>query len=247
MSGEKSVLVTGSSGGVGQAIARRMVEQGNVLGLDIADPPVGSPWDHVECDLADAASVARVAGLLDADLSSIIHVAADQPLLDATAIDEVAWNRAWAVNVMSLQRIVAAVLSNARTPRLERVVAIGSVHSSATSKSIAPYSVTKAALRAYVRALSIDATMCRDFAAIYVELGATNSAKLAEGMVRRPHPEGSLRRLMAALPVGRLIEPHDVAELVEWLVQPAAIHMSGSSIAFAGGALELLATEVGNE
>jgi len=240
-----SLVVTGSLGGIGRAVCALLVDEGwNVIGLDIEAVVEDCSWDQRVCDLASPASLAEAVQKLPSDVGAIVHLAAVQPLLRAQEIGPDEWQRAWSVNVAALQYLVASNFDGLVSNAPSRVIAVGSVHASQTSSGMAPYSVTKAALAAYVRALSIDGAQC-GLTAIGVELGATRSPKLDQGLARSESPETALAKLEGALPTRRLIEPVEVAELVDWLLSSSARHMTGSSVPFGGGVEVLLATEVG--
>lgn len=238
-----SLVVTGSAGGIGRAVCALLVDEGwNVIGLDLEVVDEDCSWDQWVCDLADPASLAKTVQELPSDIGAIVHVAAAQPLLRAQAIDSVEWQRAWSVNVAALQYLVASSFDNLAANAPSRVIAIGSVHGSLTSTSMAPYSVTKAALAAYVRALAVDGAV-GGLTAVNIELGATASEKLNDGLGRWHDPEGALRHLESSLPARSLIDPKDVARLVSWLLTGEARHFTGGSVPFSGGVATMLASE----
>ncbi|MFS2166717.1 SDR family NAD(P)-dependent oxidoreductase, partial [Variovorax sp. Varisp62] len=69
-------VVTGSSGGIGRAIASRLLEEGwRVSGLDLADPTLShASFAHVAVDLCDAGAIARATGDLQ-DAQALVHAA----------------------------------------------------------------------------------------------------------------------------------------------------------------------------
>jgi NAD(P)-dependent dehydrogenase (short-subunit alcohol dehydrogenase family) len=238
-----SAVVTGASGGVGSAVAAALAEAGyRVFGLDVAEPPLNHSWEHLEIDLGDTAALNETIRLLPIDVGVIVHAAADQPLIEAQASDEEAWLRAWKVNVMSLQILVAEMFSVLSSNEPRRVITVGSVHSRHTSKRIAPYAVSKAAIQAYVRSLAIDSAPAR-VVAIDIELGAINSPKLYEGLEGTADPAAALADLIGRLPVGKLVAREDVASLTRWLLEPAADHLTGGSVELSGGIHAVLASE----
>ena len=239
-----SLVVTGSAGGIGRAVCALLDDEGwNVIGLDIEAVDEDCSWDQRVCDLADPASLAEAVQELPSDIGAIVHVAAAQPLLRAQDIDSVEWQRAWSVNVAALQYLVASSFDGLAANAPSRVIAIGSVHASQTSTGMAPYSVTKAALAAYVRALAIDGAPY-GLSAVNIELGATDSRKLDEGLARWGDPDQTRERIISILPSSRLVGTTEVAWLVSLLLDPEAVHMTGSTIDFSGGASAILATEV---
>jgi NAD(P)-dependent dehydrogenase (short-subunit alcohol dehydrogenase family) len=242
-----SAVVTGSSGGIGAAVAAALIHEGyRVIGFDLEDPAGSHSWKHVEVDLGEAEALKKAVRDLPNDTGVIVHAAAHQPIASAQSLNDEVWLRAWRVNVMSLQILVAHLFPILRENTPQRVINIGSIHGSVTSRTMAPYAVTKAAQSAYIRSLALDASTA-GVTAIDIELGATASPKLFEGLVRHRQPASVLSNLVGRLPAGRLVDPQDVACLVRWLMEPAADHLTGSSLAFSGGIRSALASEWGIE
>jgi len=240
-----TAVITGASGGVGSAIAGTLVDLGyRVIGLDLATPPPDHTWEHINIDLGDLQAVREAVRMFPGDMGIIVHSAADQPLVSAQTRDEKAWLRAWNVNLMSLQLIVAEMFPVLCSNDPRRVISVGSVHARHTSRGIAPYAVCKAALRAYVRSLALDASRS-GLVAIDIEVGATDSPKLRQGLSRRADPYLALETLVGSLPAGRLVAREDFATLIRWLLEPAADHLTGGSVELSGGIQGALASEWG--
>lgn len=239
-----SVLVTGSSGGIGTVVCNRLVDLGwNVVGCDIQPAPAGCAWTHHHCDLADLESVLAAANRLPDDLSAIIHAAAWQPQFRAQDYAPLDWQKAWSINVASLQHFVAVAFDQLCAAPAPRVLALGSVHGSHSSQQMAPYAVSKAALASYIRALAIDAASS-GLVAVNLELGATTTPKLHEGLRRWIDPEAAMSNLEAVIPTSTVIDPNEVADVLEWLLSPSARHFAGSTLPYSGGVTALLASEV---
>ncbi|MBN9551177.1 MAG: NAD(P)-dependent oxidoreductase [Alphaproteobacteria bacterium] len=67
------ILVTGSSGLLGRHVAAALAEAGHdVIGLDLAPPPVGSVWRHVSADATDLSAVSELAK----GCRALVHIAA---------------------------------------------------------------------------------------------------------------------------------------------------------------------------
>jgi NAD(P)-dependent dehydrogenase (short-subunit alcohol dehydrogenase family) len=238
-------IVTGSSGGTGTAISKALIEAGYwVWGLDQAEPSFENEYFHSELvDLSDMEQLTETLQNLPSKVGVVIHCAAEQPLVSAAGGGELAaWTKAYLVNVLALEHIVSIVKPDLESTLPHRVIAIGSVHETITSKGIAPYSVSKAALGAWIRAASLDLAGA-GIAAISVSVGAIDSPKLKEGLERFPDPENARIRLIERLPAGRLVSADDVAQLCVFLLRPEAQHFTGTSIRFDGGVSAVLATE----
>lgn len=74
------VVVTGSSGLIGEAVVRRLNSRYEVVGLDVVAPPADSPVDYVKFDITDDESVKTALDYVTArygeKIASVIHLAA---------------------------------------------------------------------------------------------------------------------------------------------------------------------------
>lgn len=245
MSDSVIVVVTGSSGDVGTAICRSMLDDGYaVLGLDIAPPLFEEPlFTHCHTDLAVTTEIDAALDKAESRVGAVIHCAALQPHVSAGhGADLSLWAQAYAVNVLSLEHIVSRLRSDLSSTAPHRVIAIGSVHQHVTSRDIAPYSVSKAALAGWVRAAALDLES-EGIVTIGVSCGAINSRKLQEGLTRFDRPAEALAKLVSKVPLGQLIQPSELSHLTRFLLTAEAAHFVGSNLVFDGGITAVLASE----
>lgn len=242
----QKVLVTGSSGGLGSQIVKTLTGMGfAVIGLDRAKPaeePEG--LEFFECDLRSEESISKVLSKRNTrGIGAIIHCAAEQPQVGAGAGgSRESWLDAYRVNVLSLERLTSQLAEEIEGNEPKRIIAIGSVHEKATSTNMAPYSVSKAALAAWVRAAAID-LQAKDISVIGLSVGAMDGPKLQQGLQRFANPDEKFASLVSRLPAGRVVSPKDVADLCVKLFDPSMRHFTGSNLTFEGGATALLSTE----
>lgn len=242
----RKVLVTGSSGGLGSEIVRTLTAMGfEVIGLDRARPAeIAEGMEFFQCDLRSEESISKVlAERKTMGIGSIIHCAAEQPLVGAgSGGPRESWLDAYRVNVLSLDFLTSELVEELENNEPRRIIAIGSVHEKATSTNMAPYSVSKAALAAWVRAAAID-LQAKDISVMGLSVGAMDGPKLREGLQRFSNPDEKYANLVSRLPAGRVVSASDVADLCVKLFDPSMRHFTGSNLTFEGGATALLSTE----
>lgn len=241
-------IVTGSSGGIGAAVCRLLHQDGwSVSGLDLAAPADLPLWDHVPVDLSGpgaAADAVKAARKRHGPVAVLVHCAAVQTLGGAGTVPADAWQRTFQVNVVTLDELTGACREDLIAAQ-GAIVAISSVHASATTPGIAAYATSKAALNGWVRAAALDLAPAVRVNAI--QPGAVRTNMLVEGLARNAASrdlEEELNIVRKKIPLQFVAEPHHIAELVVELVNPKVNrYMTGSILSLDGGALIHLSTE----
>ena len=218
-------VVTGSSSGIGEAIARRLLASGwRVTGLDRAPPVVAAPaFEAIGVDLADEIARARAIEALD-DVTAIVHAAGFMRAAALGLLDEAEGEALWRLHVGC-----ASALANALAPRLPeggRIVLIGSLSSRGVGGR-SQYAATKAALVALARSWAAE-MLPRRITANVISPATTATAMLSDPARSAVAP--------VVPPIGRLIRPEEVAALTAFLLSEEAAAITGQEIFICGGA-----------
>ncbi|MDD7971034.1 SDR family NAD(P)-dependent oxidoreductase [Roseinatronobacter alkalisoli] len=221
----KRALVTGTSSGIGHAIARDLLADGwHVTGLARRGPSFDSAaYSHVPVDLANAdATQAAIAELPVPD--ALIHAAG---LLRVGALADM--DRADGARMWRLHVDCSAQLLQHFGPRMAnggRVVLLGS-RVSTGAKEKALYAASKAALDGLARSVAAELAP-QGVTVNIVAPAATDTPMLADPARASFSP--------ALPPMGRLIDPTEVSGTVLFLLSPAAASMTGQRLVICAGA-----------
>lgn len=220
-----TALVTGASSGIGLAITQRLLAGGwRVIGVSRRLPPVDSAaFTHLPLDLADFTAREALPARID-DLGAIVHAAG---LLRPAPIgepDPTGAAEMWRLHVEAAGWLVdrlAGTLSDGG-----RIVLVGS-RLAAGSPRRAQYAATKAAMVGLARSWAAE-LLSRRITVNVVAPGATRTPMLLD-----PSRGGVAPRTP---PMGRFIEPSEVAAAVAFLLAPDAAMITGQQLVICGGA-----------
>lgn len=232
-------LVTGGSSGIGRAITNRLVEAGaTVAVLDLTPFPDAGPnvfW--VEADVTNDASVRaataeaiRRLGGLDV-LANNVGIGIIGRIQDN---DDVEWQRAFDVNVMSIVRVTRAVVDALRSSDAAAIVNLSSIAATTGIPDRAAYSATKGAVQALTYAMATD-LMPDGVRVNSVNPGTVDTPFVQANLAKAADPEAELRSLQARQPHGRLVAPAEVADAVAYLLSPRSGSTSGTALAVDAG------------
>lgn len=240
-------VVTGSSRGIGRAIAGKLAasgwslalthyEDGEAAGRTLEDLRQGGA--RVECFEADLAQKPEVSDLfsrIESALGSpdiLVNNAGITPKVPFLEAGPEIWNRTLATNLLGpaycAQEVIPGMLDRGKG----RIVNIASVHAERTARLFSVYAASKGGLQALTRALASE----------FGPFGITCNCLLV-GAIRTERTAGSIedpeRRAVWSklLPVGRWGSMREVASAAAFLAGDEASYVNGASLRVDGGAI----------
>lgn len=246
---ERVAVVTGASRGIGRAVAGRLARDGFAvvaLGRDseaLADTATLHERISVDqCDVTDEARVAELfAALPRVDvLVNNAGIAGSNPLARIT-LEE--WSRHLAVNATGAFLCTRAVLPGMLHREWGRVITVASVTAHVGSKYIAAYTASKHAALGLMRSVAAEVAgtgvTANTVSPSYVRSDMTDRTVANIVATTGRTPEEAVRSIVSRSPLGRLVEPAEVAAAVSYLAGEDAAAVNGQSIVLDGGGIQL--------
>jgi 3-oxoacyl-[acyl-carrier protein] reductase len=244
---DRVCVVTGSTGGIGLAAAKLLVEERAwVVTCGRGEAPGVGEALHVRADLSRPGDPERViaeAGPVDVLVNNV--GAAYQASFDELSDRD--WDELWQLNVMSYVRAIRAVLPTMRERGGGAIVNVSSSAGKRPSTGMPNYSVTKAAVLSLSR-LVADLYAAEGIRCNAVTPGPTATAAwLAEGGLadqgaRRAGTsrDDVLEAVGAGRPLGRLAEPDEIAAVIVFLCSDRAAFVTGAAWSADGGTVPII-------
>ncbi|QHJ00417.1 SDR family oxidoreductase [Xylophilus rhododendri] len=222
----RHAAVSGSSSGIGRAIAEHLLAQGwRVSGLDLAAPAIThAAFTAIPVDLSRGEQIASACASLG-PVDALVHAAGVLRVGPLGTLDHGGGELMWRLHVDAAARLADALVPAMAARGGGRVVFIGS-RVAQGMPGRGQYAATKAAVIALARSWAVEV------AARGVTINVVSPAATATAMLQDPARAASAPRLP---PIGRLIEPAEIAALTAFLLSPAAAAITGQDIAICGG------------
>ena len=254
----KVALLTGASSGMGFATARALARRGakGVIAsrggakLERAHNELAAEGAQVEAvvvDVRSAESLKRLVQQAEGTVGPVDVLVANgggPPAKRAVDLEEQDWQDAIALCLLFVPRLCSLVVPGMRKRGWGRIVALNSVSARQPIPNLALSNSLRPAVVGYLKTLSME--VARDGITVNTVLpGYTRTDRqeeLAQAAAQRTgrRAEEVLAEWASAVPIGRLAEPQEIAEVIAFLCSPAASYLTGQAITVDGGYVKSL-------
>ncbi len=234
----KAALVTGAAGGIGAAVVRALRAEGAKVAVADRDVSGVAAEAHLPGNLLDPAyadglpaAAAKALGGLDIVVNNAGVITRGK--VTETSDDD--WSLSLSVNVEAPFRISRAAIPLMASAGGGAIVNTASCWGLRPGPGHAVYCMTKAALA------SLTQCMGMDHAHQGIRINAVcpnevNTPMLRSGFAKRGFdPDSAVLDLGKTVPLGRIAEPEDIADVILFLASDAARYMVGALVEVNGG------------
>jgi NAD(P)-dependent dehydrogenase (short-subunit alcohol dehydrogenase family) len=234
MQPSEAAVVTGASSGIGEACARRLLEQGiSVITLQRSAPRLKHANLHFrKIDLADLAATEVLAQEVAAEFPVrylVNNAGANRPaLLEDATIDD--WQYVTAITLGAAMVLTQACVPKMRAANFGRIVNISSRAIQGKTSRIV-YASAKAGLIGMTR------TVACEVGGDGITVNTVIPGPVASELFTRGHPLGSAKRqtVIDAILVKRVGTPDDIARAVLFFLDRDAGYVTGQALFVCGG------------
>jgi 3-oxoacyl-[acyl-carrier protein] reductase len=239
----KVAVVTGSSRGIGRAIATKLAKRGISVvinndkdpqeGLDVMNEikNIGQDGIYIQADVSDLTQVEKMIekvvnefGRIDILINNA-GITRDGFLENMDRDD---WNSVLSVNLTGTFNCTKSVTKYMKKQGGGKIVNISSISAETGNIGQSNYSAAKGGI------ISFTKTVAKEYAKYGITVNAVAPGFIKTKMLETV-PEKVMQKIIGQIPLGRLGEPDDVAAVVCFLVSDDATYITGQLINVNGG------------
>lgn len=249
MSQPRTALITGAGIGIGRSAAFALAAAGDRVivtdilereGREVAEQIVakGGAAEFRRLDVTDTVNADAVIASVEEEHGSLDVLVANAGIAHKVPLDRMtdeAWDHTFDVDLKGIMRIVRAAAPGMRKTGSGSVVALSSIMGVAYGwDEHVHYSAAKSGVVGLVRGLAVELAR----AGVRVNGIAPGYVRTAQALSEE-HSLGpaGLEKAADFIPLGRVGEPEDIADVIVFLASPAARYMTGQTIVVDGGLL----------
>lgn len=225
-------VITGGSGGIGGAIARRLGEEGAIVHVLDMNESAQSGVNYRRVDVSDEAAVdaafdaiGKAAGKIDY-LVCCAGIYRPKPFLELSLED---WRQTLQINLTGYFLCCRAALRFMRPQKFGRIVMFSSMAARTGGKNVAHYTASKGGILGLMRSLAVES------AAENIRVNTVSPVITDTPMPRAVVSKEYLQSRKAHIPLGRIGDVQDMTEACMFLLSDDSSYVLGQDLRVNGG------------
>lgn len=225
-------VVTGGSGGIGGAIARRLHDQGAAVHVLDLKPSTASEWSFHSVDVANEAAVDTTFDAIGTTAGNIDYLVCcagiyrPVPFLELTLGD---WRQTLQINLSGYFLCCRAALRFMRPRKFGRIVLFSSMAARTGGVNVAHYAASKGGILGLARSLAIES------AAENIRVNTISPVITDTPMPRAVLSDEVMESRKSRIPLGRIGDIKDMTEACMFLLSDDSAYVLGQDIRVNGG------------
>ncbi|NJW53440.1 SDR family NAD(P)-dependent oxidoreductase [Salinimicrobium oceani] len=222
------IIITGASRGIGKFLFDSYHTEEKVIGTYLNSEPSENAEKYIKLDVGDFEQIEKFMDENSGDLNDItlINCAGISYNSFAHKSDPAKWQKVIETNLFGTYNFIRALLPVMRQQKFGRIINFSSVVAVKPTPGVSAYSASKSALWGLSKSIAIEN------AALNVTINNVNLGYSELGMIKTV-PEEFKNQILAQIPAGKLCEPVDILNTVQFLRSTS--YLTGSSIDLSGG------------
>ena len=232
---DKTVLITGSSRGIGAATARlahnygaRVILHGRTESENLRNLATELGTKYITCDVVDESTVNREVREIEGGIDVLINSAGinlSQPFLEQSTES---WQNTFNVNVLGTVNFCKAVLPGMIGRKYGRIVNISSVKGYSSNAGSPAYSASKAAV------INMTAAMAKEYASHGILVNAVAPGFTMTEMTKQTWSD-RIQKQVDEILLKRMAKPEEIANAILFLASDNASYITGQTLLVDGG------------
>lgn len=237
---QRIALVTGASRGIGQAIAKRLANEGYlVIGTATSEKGAAAVNDYLQelggagrvLNVQDAEQINQLFDRIEKEFGNVQVLVNNAGITQdglLMRMDDNAWERVLDVNLTSVFRTSKRAIKGMMKARQGRIINITSVVAAMGNAGQTNYTASKAGIEGFTRSLA------REIGSRQITVNCVAPGFIDTDMTSELN-EALIQSMLNAVPLARLGKPEDIAAAVNFLASEEAGYITGTVLDVNGG------------